>query len=336
MLNVVAINAWWAEQSNERFWMEITDRDDLGHDLRAPQTNGTGGEEWSYTLVTYTRPGDIVLHWHKTLAGEPAIVGWSEVTGPLSEGSMEWLAHGTRGRARGRVETVSCWVQELGGLHTLARPVVKPDLTSHRRAVLDALGGTERATSGAIYPPFYEYGGRELRAMQSYLTKVPAALIEVLRQLGLDLPRTATGKRPAETRAARGARQGRQGDPVLLRATERYAVEAAKAHYMARGAISIKELGKPYDLDVRIDGGTLHVEVKGTTTDGAVAVILTANEVIHAREYPTELFVLDGITYTAKSDGTYELGGGRQRVWPAWTPDPDDLEATEYRYTLPD
>jgi hypothetical protein len=90
----MALNLWWSDRPAERYWMEITDRPVLGDDLLAPQTGGTGRPEWSYTLVTETRPGDVVLHWHDE-GSRRALVGWSEVTGPLSAGTITWQAHGT-------------------------------------------------------------------------------------------------------------------------------------------------------------------------------------------------------------------------------------------------
>src|SRR5690242_6268596 len=112
----MGLNLWWSDRPNERFWMEITDREDVGVDLLAPQYDGVGREQWSYTLVTETRPGDVVLHWHKTKLGQPALVGWSEVTGPLSVRSMTWQARGTRGRARGVPTTGPSWTMQCGGL----------------------------------------------------------------------------------------------------------------------------------------------------------------------------------------------------------------------------
>ncbi len=49
----------------------------MGADLFAPTTDGSGRPYWGYELITYVQPGDVVLHWHKTLADEPGIVGWS-------------------------------------------------------------------------------------------------------------------------------------------------------------------------------------------------------------------------------------------------------------------
>ena len=37
-----ALAPWWHSRSEERFWPEVTDRLDLGENLKAPQTNEKG------------------------------------------------------------------------------------------------------------------------------------------------------------------------------------------------------------------------------------------------------------------------------------------------------
>lgn len=333
----MAINAWWAEKPEENYWMEITDRDELGNDVTAPQWNGAGREEWSYILVTYVKPGDIVFHWHKTLAGEPALVGWSEAVGPLSTSSMDWLAHGTRGRARGRASHVPTWTMELGGFTELDAPLTLRELNARREDVLAAISATARRNPGSVYAPFYDYGGRALRAQQAYLTKMPANLVTLLARFS-DLagaPTPTTGARRAG-RATAPSTQGRQQDPALRRAIERHAVELAKQHYYALGATDIKELGKPYDLFVELDGEDRHVEVKGATAKNILTVQLTMGEVDHAGRWAaTDLFVVDGIEYREASPGTFVTSGGTTRIWSDWEPELSSLLPTQYRYELP-
>jgi hypothetical protein len=36
------INDWWVDDPAQKYWMEITDRKDLGDDLRAPQAADDG------------------------------------------------------------------------------------------------------------------------------------------------------------------------------------------------------------------------------------------------------------------------------------------------------
>ena len=74
-----------------------------------------------------------------------------------------------------------------------------------------------------------------------------------------------------------------------------------------------------YDLICRRgDGEVKHVEVKGTTTDGA-EVILTPNEVRHARDnLRTALFVLSNITVECAEDGTVIATAGTHHNYDPW------------------
>ena len=51
------INAWWRDDPRQRFWLEITDRDDVGVDLHCPQRDSDGqAEPWLFPhLVGATR-----------------------------------------------------------------------------------------------------------------------------------------------------------------------------------------------------------------------------------------------------------------------------------------
>jgi hypothetical protein len=87
------LNRWWEGLPSERYWMEITDREDLGSDLWAPKFDDGGRAYWGYNLVTEVRYGDVVLHWHKTLQGAPAMVGWSLVSGPPEHSEIAGERH---------------------------------------------------------------------------------------------------------------------------------------------------------------------------------------------------------------------------------------------------
>jgi len=333
----MALNLWWSDDLHERYWMEVTDREVLGDDLLAPQLNGAGNEEWSYTLVTEARPGDIVLHWHKRWIGRPALVGWSEVTGPLSIGSITWQARGTRGRARGVASTGASWLMQCGGFHPFDEPVTLADLNAIESTIRRVHDELDKAIRGPVYFPFIFYRPGELRAKQGYLMKFPAALVNAIPSLKGALT-AAPAPAPAirEPGSRRTAALSRTQDPKLRAAIERCAVERAKQHYRDLGATEILELGKPYDLSVHGLGVVRHVEVKGSSVS-AVAVQLTANEVTHARNYPhTDLVIVDGIQWTRTDDGGYATAGGTLRVYESWQPADEDLAATQFRYELPE
>jgi hypothetical protein len=56
---------WWDGKPDERYWCEITGRDDIGANLRCPQTSDLGKPYWSYSLINQVKPGDIVFHYSK-------------------------------------------------------------------------------------------------------------------------------------------------------------------------------------------------------------------------------------------------------------------------------
>lgn len=331
----MAINNWWEADPAERYWMEITDREDLGEDLKAPKTDGVGGESWTYTLVSYVQPGDRVFHWHKSLLGEPAIVGWSEAVGPLGEITMSWQAKGTRGRARGVPTVGAAWRMPLRNFALLEKPVTRTMINARRAEVLEILMEVAARAGRTAYAPFQNYADRELRAQQGYLVKFPAALVDTL----FDLPRiggeaSSTTAEEQQVRASRS--QGYQANATVRAALEQHAVQRAIAYYTEAGATELDILGKPYDLRVVLHGVERHVEVKGTVGLDAGSVQLTQGEVDHARSWqPTDLLVVDAIRISSTEDGTVHAEGGNLRVWSGWEPEDSSLRPTHLRYALP-
>ena len=330
----MAINNWWEGDPSERYWMEITDRVDLGDDLRAPKTNATGGESWSYTLTSYVQPGDIVFHWHRTLAGEPALVGWSEAVGPLESFTMSWQAKGSAGRARGIPTTGEAWRVPLRNFTRFDEAFTRTAVNERRAEILSALAETAATVGAPIYAPFQDYGGRELRAQQGYLVKFPAALVPLLLKGEWAAPAASS---PGSSRTSPTVRsQGYLADAAVRTALERHSVAIARAHYTDAGATGIEELGKPFDLRVLLDGVERHVEVKGSTGIGLDSVQLTQGEVDHAnRHQPTDLFVVEQIEVARSDDGEILTAGGVTRLWLDWVPAANALRSTHLRYTLP-
>jgi hypothetical protein len=327
----VGINTWWANDPAEIYWMEITDRSDIGGELWAPKLNAVGREEWSYTLVSHVQPGDRIFHWRKE---SRAIVGWSQASGPLSSDVRSWQARGTAGRTRGVPSANPTWVMPLEGLHTLTHPVTREDLNGTLyHDVLKVLGAVEDAAGTPAYAPFQHYGGRELRAQQGYLTKVPAALVSLLFPSDEEVRSVAL---PDSTGPKRGRGQAYITDAVRRSAIERHAVDEAKNHYLGLGATDIVELGKPYDLQLTLGGIERHIEVKGSTVPDVETVLVTQGEVAHANRWATtDLVVVDGILLRYTEDGDITTSGGRLRTWSNWVPADRHLLPTQLRYTIP-
>ena len=95
----VALNAWWANDSNQRYWMEIFTQPDPGNELLSPRfVNG----HWSYELPSLVEPGDVVFHYSSLRPNKMSLIGWSVATGtPEVIPEYHWQARGTAGRERG-------------------------------------------------------------------------------------------------------------------------------------------------------------------------------------------------------------------------------------------
>ena len=125
-------------------------------------------------------------------------------------------------------------------------------------------------------------------------------------------------------------------DAVLRTQIEKYAEAQAEAFYQDLGWILKSRPGKPYDLKFKSAKRELRVEVKGSSATAAT-IFITKNELSHAKLHKrVELFVVDQIKKKRSSPTTWELSGGRIRRWSSWVPNPESIEALQYRHTVPE
>lgn len=331
------INDWWAADPDQRFWMEITDRDDLGADLFAPAANDRGRPYWGYELITYVQAGDVVLHWHKTLAGEPGIVGWSQASGAYEDTDISWQARGTVGRTRGSLRDRPAWRMPLVNFLPLADPVLLSAARERESELRRAASELEaRYPNGRLYFPFGFSDKRELRAQQTYFVKMPREVMEIL---DLDVLEDAPGpeRRPRiESKAPKRRDGGYIADSAVRSAIEWRAVNLAIEQYEAEGyQVEYTGSSKPYDLVATKMRDVRRVEVKGSS--GAVTTVeLTSGEVENSRgPVPTDLYVVDEIRWTRAGDGSVQASGGDARRWRDWVAGNESLAATRYRHALP-
>jgi hypothetical protein len=171
----------------------------------------------------------------------------------------------------------------------------------------------------------------ELRAMVDQVEAQPSefALASPTEQAEQAL-QDAAGK---VARPGRG--QGFQLDQEVKVAVEALAMNRATEFYSQAWDVEDVHGSESYDLICRRGGEVKHVEVKGTTTDGA-EVILTPNEVRHAREYShTALFVVSHITVGRAEDGTVTATGGNHHCYDPWRVGDGTLTPLGFRYQVP-
>jgi Domain of unknown function (DUF3883) len=339
----MALNTWWMSDPAQRYWMEITHRDDLGVDLNAPKLPEG---QWTYDLVSQVQPGDRVLHWHSG-AAEPALVGWSEATEPpTTVPEYTWQPRGTSGRGLPGPRTSEGWVLPLGGVTWFSDPPTLAVLTPLLDTLMELNTRLEAEHGKPTYFPFIRYRENEIRARQGYLAKFPVPLFDLIPGIAsariaesigsslvdVDIPEDYQPRRAV----APSGRTTRAQDPELRSAVENRAVDVALEYYERIGGTNPRILGKPYDIAITLNNVERHCEVKGSSMV-IDTVELTINEVDHANGYGSvDLIVVDGIDVTRdRSTGEIYTDGGRCRVWMDWSPSDEALKIKKYAYSLP-
>lgn len=138
------------------------------------------------------------------------------------------------------------------------------------------------------------------------------------------------------TERSQARRQGFLLDSKLRKALEDHAMDAAKRYFGSLGYdVEDRSGNHPYDLYCRRDQEVLHVEVKGTQTNGT-GVVLTAGEVAFARTHKGQmaLFVLHSIPVSEGQSG-FILGAGERTLILPWDVDLGSLKPVSFVYDLP-
>ena len=126
-------------------WMEITRREDIGADLKAPSSVRGGGVTGSYVLLPAVRPDDVVIHYDSR---REAIVGVSVATSSAEPAPIYWVARGSYARRAGAQPR---WMPglrvALERFHELEPPVAMAEIRDHRDELL-AFASAHSGSSG--------------------------------------------------------------------------------------------------------------------------------------------------------------------------------------------
>jgi hypothetical protein len=177
-------------------------------------------------------------------------------------------------------------LRNLGHKRVVA-PLTRQRLQAYRTVVLDLQNRLKAAYGGAsLYLPFYDYGGRELRATQAYMSKFPAQLLPLLGLVVVpDVPEARKAIEPSR-HSVRGS--GYLSDVELKRAVEQHAVRLARELYEEE-EYTCRDVGSTCSYDLLLHKGPdeIHVEVKGST-GSAESVELTKRLSISSAHNPCE------------------------------------------------
>jgi Protein NO VEIN, C-terminal len=323
---------WWQRIAGENVWMEITGREDIGADLKAPSAARGGVATASYVLLPLVQPGEVVVHYNSRLE---AIVGVSVASSAAEPAPIYWVARGSYARRAGEQPR---WLPglrvALDQYRQLEPPVTLTEIRHHKDALLALRQRIQARASGQpIYFPWIPYQDT-LRTFQSYLVKIPREAISLFPELRTMVDRVKTqpeltlaspteqAEEAVQDAAGKVARPGRgqgfQLDQEVNVAVEALAMNRATEFYSKAWDVEDVHGTESYDLICRRGDEIKHVEVKGTTTDGT-EVILTPNEMRHAREFSrTALFIVSDITVGRAEDGTVTATGGKHHRYDPW------------------
>jgi hypothetical protein len=135
----------------------------------------------------------------------------------------------------------------------------------------------------------------------------------------------------AEKALARSKGQGFARTSLERRLLEKRAMTAAEQYFCKQG-FTVEDVSarRPYDLLCRRGSEEVHVEVKGTMTDGD-AIVLTNNEVKHAcnSHNSCALFIFHSIRLNRR-----KASGGKSRVLQPWKLQQKNLTPVSFTYRL--
>jgi hypothetical protein len=273
------MHRWWDGLADERYWLEVTDRADLGVDLKAPQARDNGSEYWSYSMVKEVSDGDIVFHYHKP---QGAIVGCSTVVGQFWEEPIVWASHGTVARDAGVAPyRRPGWRVGLQRFAELEEPVTLDEIREAEPQLRTMLEQLESLHGAPVYFPIALSDRRPPRPAQGYLFKLPRAFVDYFGPMsasaGIELLVEATGERTTATSPLIGAEYREASEEAATSERDPFAVDpnivdrGLRGHAVTQNwlAAEVRSRG----MDPRSPGpGDVNFDLAWKSADGTVFV----------------------------------------------------------------
>jgi hypothetical protein len=155
---------WWYAHPDERYWLEVSDRDIVGDNLQGYCLDESGRTSQAYTLAGHhMRSGDTVYHFDKRVG---AIVMKSSVAG---ECELE----------DDRTPEEAYWIVALSDAQKVSPPVTRAIVAKRADRLYPILESIRAEHPSPTYLPFTSAAG-QLRLRQTYLTKMPSRIAEAL------------------------------------------------------------------------------------------------------------------------------------------------------------
>jgi hypothetical protein len=184
--------------------------------------------------------------------------------------------------------------------------------------------------------PLWEHTAPDLLSTLSVAKAHGGTVFKVTSEQWKAVYNLATGPKSAEL-PVKSFGQGPIVESQKRKSIELYAQRLAE-DYFRELSYDVTDVSpfESFDLRCITNDEELHVEVKGTSGSGDT-IILTRNEVVHARssECETVLFIVKNIEYRPHN-GVLQASGGEQLIYRNWIPMDELLRPLQYQYLLPE
>ena len=331
------MNTWWNSFNEDYFWMEVTGREDIGENLKAPATDGSGNDYWSYSILKKMYPGDIVLHYD---LNSKSILGVSQVSKRWVSKATTWVP--SKKRKNQRISRPGLLV-DLKDFKRI-KPIKLKSIQKQNEKIKNIINYL-RGNGKTPYFPFSPATDKRkyLSTNEGYAFIVTEDFINLFPSLKNSIENIETTKESSKQRKAKAKTKNKSKSVSKVNsakneAIELYAVKKAIKFYEKKG-FTVEEMPRknyPYDLEAKKGNIELHIEVKGSSVDEPASIDVSRKEVEHSRKNPTKsvLLIVHNIRATLTSKNKYKTSGGKIIEEKPWKIDNKQLLVRSYRYTL--
>ena len=188
---VEGINPWWERVPGERYWLDVTNRNDRNELLATPRGVGRDSASWAHCLVTHVKNGDVVFHYD---ALQESIVAWSIPYGRIEKTDLSWPVAASHAGEDAPSQRLPSWAIGLGQYTRLGAAVPLREIAQIQWSLFPSLRALEDEAGGPLHYPF-EMGNRETtHPLPGYVFKLPSVLVH-------GSPELASAARVARLRA---------------------------------------------------------------------------------------------------------------------------------------
>lgn len=320
-------NIWW--NKSEVFWVEVTDRDDIGENIWAPKFDTSGKKRIpSYSLVAMVKPGDIIFHYSRP---RRQYIGHSVAKGYFYDDYEMWGSQGSD-ESRKNPFLREVFKVDLSNFSIFEQPIELDEVRKKTNEIFREIEKLKEEASGAIYAPFV-YKNDQLEPPQGYLWKMPRNIAEMIGLIDKDENISSGVEKKFRPKTNIKRKSKRKTNAKKNKAIELRGMEFASNYFKSQGWEVEDTSSTTVDLTCIKDGIELLVEVKGTQKERNKAKItLTKNEVnLHKQEESNALVIVSEISVDETSGEPIASGGYGQILY-NWSPEDENLIATQFEY----